>query len=875
MLLKGNASLLAAAVTLALGSQAGQAQGTTADEPAALDEIVVTARKREESLQDVPLSVTAVASQDILERNIRDARDLAQFTPGFSYSSAFGRNNLERPVIRGQSNILGEPNASFFVDGVYITGPVVQTEVANLERIEIIKGPQAALYGRATFAGAINYVTKRPSEEFSGGANVTLGQHDQVEADAFISGPLVQDKLFYYLAARHYEFGGEFTNFRTGRKYGDERTDGVTAKLLWKPVEGTEVSWLTTYAEDDDGHAVLAFQGREFNNCQLRSVALPRSPGYRCGEAVDIDQLIFGAATDLFPADGVGVQRERIRTALQLNTQFAGGYELAASASYNDEDQATGYDVSYGGFDLFATAAPVPVLAANAQGNAARQYLANGSGWRLEGEDREDFSAELRFSSPQEERFRWLAGAFYFKGNNDNVRNDKIYPDRTIVPNGQAALTVRKTENRAAFGAIEFDATDRLTVTAEVRYAEDELFQQSYQLPSLAQLAPLVPAATTAMLGPLGAGTVAAYAAAGAIPVGAINYQVAQTFGETFKSTTPRVTLRYELSEDATFYFNFAKGNKPGGFNTGVVVPLLLAEGLPIPFDEEEVDAYEIGGKFQLFDGRARVNVAVFRNDLFNQQLTQNIVGGSPPVANSFIQNVGETLIQGLELEVQARLAEGWDVSLGYAYVDAEIKEYVLPDQAALFSSTPARVLTAFSNTNPFGCLPAAPGTTVATPAGRATCAALVAADNAAFGDVAGNRPPRAPEHQGFISSRYGRPLNDNLTWFVGGDVTYEGSKYDQVHNLIETGDRTSINARLGLESESWSVFLWGRNLGDDDTPVDILRYVDARPPLPAFTPAELAAGVSPFIAGANNPRGFAVTPPRGRQVGITATYRF
>ena len=207
---KGNVSAVVAAVATILAGQTATAQDVApgANDRLVLEEVVVSARKRDETLIDVPLTVTAVSAARIEELGIRDSRDLALYTPGFSNVASFGRSSTERPVIRGQSNILGDPNASYFVDGVYLSGSASNTETANLERIEVIKGPQAALYGRATFAGAINYVTKRPAEAFEGKVNLTYGEFDQRDLTAYASGPIIDGKLYFVAAGTHTEVGG-------------------------------------------------------------------------------------------------------------------------------------------------------------------------------------------------------------------------------------------------------------------------------------------------------------------------------------------------------------------------------------------------------------------------------------------------------------------------------------------------------------------------------------------------------------------------------------------------------------------------------------------------------------------------------------------
>jgi iron complex outermembrane recepter protein len=836
----GAVAVLGSLGTVALAQTSASAAESDGD--AALAEVVVTARKREESLQDVPIAVTAVTSDSIDERNINNLTDLAQFTPGFSYTTAFGRNNNERPAVRGQSTILGAPVAAFFVDGVFISGSVAQTELDNVERIEVIKGPQSALYGRGTYQAAINYVTKRPTNEFQGKVAATYAEHDNLEASISISGPIIDDKLYLVLGGRHYEYGGEYTNSITGQKFGDEESQSGTVKLLWTPSDNVEVSWLTTFQTDDDGHAAILFQGSSFNNClALDPVNRPRARGYRCGEVVDLGLLESAARSDILPQDLVGVQRDRIRSALTFKVQFGDGYEFSSLSGYSDEDQANGIDVSYAGYDaqaqFFASGiGPMgaPPLVQNpptaATTNLARQFASPGNFWRLTGEDREDFSQELRVSSPTDRQWRWSMGAYYFRGNDDVVRDDKVYPNPVVVlPNGTSPLTLRTIDNRGFFGSLEYDFNERWTATVEARRAKDELTQISYAFPTN--------------------GTV----------------RTAGTFFEgTFNSFTPRITLRWEPNENMTFYANRAQGTRPGGFQAGATVTLLTQLGREdeIQYGEEEVKTYELGGKFSLFNRRAQLNVALYYNDLFNQQLTTNLVNPTTGQANSLITNLGETEIYGAEIELNTRLTDNWTASLGYTYIDAEITSGFNTDQADLFSPRSAALFRPFAVTNPTGCTTA---TTVGAPAGRLSCQAIRDLDNAEYGSLAGKRPPRAPKSQGFVTTRYDGRLGNGWGWYVGGDYTYESSKFDQVHNLLETGDRALLNLRVGLESDTWSVQLWGKNVTDDDTPLDILRYIDTR----GQTSQQL------LVQGVPIARGFAITPPRQRQFGVTASYKF
>ena len=809
------------AVITAIGATSALGQSTAPQRGAdALQEIVVTARKREEALQDVPLTVTAVGAVKIEELGIKDSRELALFVPGFSNVASFGRNSSERPTIRGQSNILGSPNASYFVDGVYISGSATNTETANLERIEVIKGPQAALYGRATFAGAINYVTKQPSDTFEGKVTATLGEFSQRDVTAYISGP-ISDSVSYFLAATHTEIGGFYDNPLDPRdNLGAEQTDGLTAKLRWTPNDATEITALVTYAEDNDGPPALGFQGREFNNCQLFSATLrPRSRGYYCGEVIPIEQLTISQLTNQMPNQGT--RRERTRAALTGSFEFGDGYELTSTSAYSQEDYEVQIDVTYAGYVVGRfSPAKVPVAASP----TAAQFSNDGAFQRVNGETRDDFSQELRLSSPVDRAFRWSIGGYYFTANDDFIRDDKIYPNGgLIVPNGSASLTYRDIENTAIFGGIEYDLNDQWTVTAEVRRAEETVDQQSF-----------------------------------AFAPNATSRTASAPLDASFKSTTPRFTVRYKANPDLTLFANYAEGTKPGGFNSGTAIQLLIAEGRQIEILEEESEVIELGAKFSL-GSRVTGSITAYDISLLNQQLTQNIVGaiGTQVVATSFVENSGETSSKGVEIELTARIGDGFDVGIGGALIDATFDAYLNVDQANLYSTRPNSAFSVVTATNPGGC-----GTLGASAAANAAaCSALRARDNLEFGNVAGQRTPRSPEWNGYITTRYSRPLTDAVSLVIGADLTAEGSKFAQVHNLIETGDRMYLNARVGFESDNWNVTLWGRNINDDDTPLDILRYIDGRN--------------IPSYFGGFATRGFAISLPKPRQFGLTASYKF
>jgi len=172
-----------------------------------IEEVMVTARRREESLQEVPVTVAVVDATAIEERGLQSIDDVARFTPGLSFSKAFGRAT-ERPVVRGLGNVLAgvqfgvESGAAYFIDGIYYPGDLQGLNLNDLERVEVIKGPQSALYGRNSYAGAINFVTKSPSEELSGDVRLLFAEDGEQDLRASISGPLIPGVLGGSLSVR-------------------------------------------------------------------------------------------------------------------------------------------------------------------------------------------------------------------------------------------------------------------------------------------------------------------------------------------------------------------------------------------------------------------------------------------------------------------------------------------------------------------------------------------------------------------------------------------------------------------------------------------------------------------------------------------------
>jgi len=401
------------------------------DADALMDEIVVFARKRREKIQDIPVTVDILSSNVIEEAALNGLEDVAAFTANFSYDEAFGRNNLQRPVIRGMSNVLGAANAAFFVDGVYISGGMASVPLFDLERVEVLKGPGSALYGRSTLAGAVNYITKRPGDRTELSLSASAASHSEFTFSGRISGPVIADKLSVSLSARHYEYGGEYENTGPGGgKVGQEKSQSLSGGLLLTPTENFGAYLRLSYQKDDDGHAANALQPAADNNC------FAATSGYFCGEITSPDSV----ALNLNVFDDPGLEREAFRTSLILDWE-TDGVRLTSISGYSNDQLKDQRDNDF-----------LPIAALG------------GAFHVLSDTEIESYSQELRLNSNNDGPFRWLVGGYYYHEQTDDMLSAPFSarPSVTISP-------VARVDNYAIFASAEYDLTARLAATLEMR----------------------------------------------------------------------------------------------------------------------------------------------------------------------------------------------------------------------------------------------------------------------------------------------------------------------------------------------------------------------------------------------------------------------
>jgi outer membrane receptor protein involved in Fe transport len=451
----------------------------------ALEEIVVTARKTEESLMSAPVTVSAFTASTIQQKGLTTIDDIARFTPGLSFSQAFGRTT-DRPVIRGQSNVLAgvqfgvESGAAYFVDGVYFPGDIQGIDLNSLERVEVIRGPQSALYGRNTYSGAINFITKQPTEDLEARVRAVAAQFGERDYSFSIGSGFFDDRFGARLFARSYEYDGEYKNTLTGRKVGDESTKSVGLSLNWQPIDDLKFLASGFYREDDDGPLALFLQGASTNNCMpgYRSAAYRSvAPGsnfnqYYCGRirpgtiALNTDPLPVrvGSATEV--RDGTafdGVETEEYFGTLRADWDIAGsGWVVTSLSGYRDYENLFGTDSDHSNaFTLIPTFIPPATLLYPPA--TEEPLFAN-----TNRNDTRSVSTELRLASPQDRRLRGLVGFYYFDQEDDSS-------DLTFAhPRGGGTADYTETVNdKAVFGMLAFDITENVTLTGELRYMEE------------------------------------------------------------------------------------------------------------------------------------------------------------------------------------------------------------------------------------------------------------------------------------------------------------------------------------------------------------------------------------------------------------------
>jgi iron complex outermembrane recepter protein len=782
-------------------------------------EIVVTARKTEERLQDAPLAVSVVTAAGIDRLGFNSVTDLTRATAGLVFDDSFGRD-ANRPVIRGQANILGDSGVAFFIDGIYFNGSIADYDIDIIDRIEVVKGPQSALYGRNTYSGAINIISKAPTDRWRGRVQADVSEGAAYDITGNISGPIAPG-LGIILGGRYFKNEGLFTNQFDNTPIGVQETQSGFAMLKYDNGGAVRVGLRANYTSTRDGQPAIFATDANDNNCLFDRGALFNGRGrYFCG--VIQPRPVSTDYSRQFAGEFVGNAIDTWNTGLTIDIDLAENLTLTSLTGYNNRQsvQRTDGDYSPNRFQgvIFAsiplgapTAPRVPFGFASSQTDFS---FSNQS-------ERSDWQQELRLQYTTN-RARFLLGGFYWNQDSTSTDNRVLPPgaqaeaDANMIaarraacaasprcltpilaapfPLGTLAESRNNSEdnirNMAVFGSVSYELTDSLSISAEARYQEE-------RIRTVAQTA-------TVAAGNIGAPVVAE---------------------ATFRQFLPRVTVDYKVSPDNLLYAVYAEGQKPGGFNG----PAAIAVGRST-FGAEDVTSFEIGSKNTFMNGALLVNLALFHNQIKGYQLTQPVEVIRPPLAPqqvSAINNAGDVRINGLELEILVRPTRDLTLTANYALADSRFRNGTDENQGVLNDVADNGLVdcsTGDQLPNIAGCQPR-------------------------FGDITGKRLPRAPIHTVFVDLDYRRDIG-NSGWqaFAGINAYLLSSSFAQVHNLAETGDSVISDLRLGAQNDRFRVQFYVRNLFDETAVNQLIRYADANRDLRRN-----------FIAGLRPPRRFGV----------------
>lgn len=832
------ASLFAGLVAALTTSTASVAQDAAAGADAAghdglaVEEVIVTARRREESVLETPLSVTVFSGAELERAGIQDLEDVADLTAGMQFITT---DRLDGNIrMRGVIGSGARSTTSVYVDGVFALQSAQSLALADLERVEVIKGPQSASFGRNAFAGSVNYVTGTPSlSAFKGTLQVEAATRDQNQVTANVDFPLIEDRLSLRLGGRLYNKGAMYAA-SDGGGLGEESSQAVFMTMYAEPTDSLSLKFRAYYQEDEDGPGTsVLLRGVDYDTCtgttrqglnEAGAVVTLRPREFICGQIplpgeagaprVDSNTTLRPRS---FPAqyadfliqnlrpvgenvegvpniDHLGTRRNITRLSLTADYEFANQIAASGTISYNENAASHFRD-----FDR------TPIE----------------SWWNSNPQAGEDKGIDVKLTSPADRRLRWLFGVsaytqdFKGQGDGDLVHVCGNFPAITNPMLGRPCdfpfygpgnpISGDYIDVWGVFAMLGFDITDKLTLDVEGRYQEDTR--------STAQ---------------------------------------DSTFEITYKDFVPRYTLRYGLSDNMSVYGLYAEGLLPGSVNGNLIAcnpntystPFIsIITGRPSTSSECEqfreqlggdfspitetqyLDSWELGFKASMLDGRLAANVALYYQEWVNRPsgLIAQVVrddnrDGIPnPIHNNVTVSVpGSAEYKGVEAEVVFQATERWENRVTASYNRSEYVELVVPGLVR-------------------GIIH---GTT----------------------NLAGNRVEQTPEWTGSFSSTYRWPIRGGWEMFVRGDAVYRGKIYAGDTNLSVLGDYTIVDARLGFERDDLRVELFAKNLFDEDHWVTASETTD----------------FSRFGNGFDfSHMGVLLVPQDRRVVGIRASYSF
>ncbi len=665
MLCVGSLALLAAS-TPAL-AQASKANEQVNERASNLSEIVVTARKKSENILDIPLAITALPSAEIQRKGIDSLEKVSAFTPALSVSSfgaSISNRSQQTVIIRGTTPASAISNTTtVFLNGAPLGASGLIDGIGDVAQVEVIKGPQSAYFGRSTFGGAINLVTKKPANEFAATIDALYGSYNWTDVKGTVEGPIIKDKLAFRINARYYKIDGQYDNVNMpGSPFGRQESKNISGELTFTPFEGLEIRAFGIYIKQDDGQSAMQKYKRSDFNCTI-------SPGQRflCGVAPELPESRLGVNTTL----PVGLLDFLNNNPLRYKNIGLDHFGVAVQTKIGN--LIVNYDLPYNvrftsvtaGNETFADS--ITDLVNEYQTSRLLRFPFDTYNYNSA------FSQEFRLTSDQSKRLRGAVGAnyYYTHGGQTNMGDSGT---AGFLSFGASSLVLDRT--RGVFGSLAFDITPQLILNLEGRYQNDTAFGVARTVVNGSAVERKVPG---------------------------LKYSVNQFL--------PRVILQYKFMPGQQVYATYSKGANPGIFNTGIlnqrpaVQALVIAQsGAGPSSNPEELQNYEIGYKGSLFNGRLQLDADIYRAHWTNQLVQQSffisdpaLTGTTATIVVGAYSNNGDTDLQGIEGNAFLKVTDRLSASLGGAINETKINKYTNAGAAALLGAPLPPPLTLFA----------------------------------------------------------------------------------------------------------------------------------------------------------------------------------
>ena len=756
---------------------------------AKLSEIIVSARKRTEDLQSVPVAVQVVGSPTLIQQNFNDLGDLTETLPAVHVSEGDGSNLLFIRGIGSGENASFDQSVAMFDDDVYHGRSRMSLGTfIDLDRIEVLKGPQSTFFGNNAIAGALNIVTKKPGQEFDAGGRLLYGQFGTYAAEGFINAPINDILGIRVAVTRNGDDRGWIDNVSTGEYEPRINNVGGRVTFYFHPSEDFDLT-LKSEGSRNKTAGSSTDEPYQYTNCPPPAPINPAFGGLGgCAHALALGVPIGLDNNQNSGLPGQGSQLQSVENVLTVNYRQWGQTFTSVSAFYNYHFNQQ--------HDL--TSLPISVLGSDdVTGSLAESY--------------HQFSQEFRITSPTGGAIDYMAGAYFQTDYLSDYGQVNLFvfnflptlgaPFDVLAPYLPFSGSADFAQNEhvySVFGSLNWHLTEQLNLNAGLRGTSVTKTQSGGDGDAYA----------TGLYGgrslyPESVWPVVNSVFGGGVPTccDAAAAESEQGLNRTDRALMPSAGLQYQLDPKIMLYATYTRGFKAGGFN-GTAFPALSPSD--VAFGPEHVNAYEIGLKSKWLEDTALLNLDVFRSDYKGLQVSAQEYVALTQGYSPFIRNAASSLSQGVELEGQWVTTQHFRVSANITYLDSHYTRY--PNAAR----TVLQDYCATATGNSGG-------------AGTAACTTLFPGGVAPYQDLSGRPTDNAPTWSGSVTASYTQRLPGDYqlmtqvspyftsAYFLAGDQGETDDPLERVASYVRLDARITLASPKG----SWALDLIGKNLTD------------------------------------------------------------